>query len=209
VVRCVSAAAAYVSSLGIAIADQFGASVTYAKVDRRLIWRTGFGTSFVSLSGSNKWSPLISVSFYFGNRYEIVTKIEKLTGASKRQRSAGHIVQYSLNAHQMNGLTFSCDHTFRINIQDPPADIAAAVADAIRQIACPFWNRYPTVRSARDALLSSDGWCFKAGVPFWRDLLYLDAALGEFEHYERWLSQLDPFYVPHASAELAKVRSVM
>jgi hypothetical protein len=36
----------------------------------------------------------------------------------------------------------------------------------------------------------------------WHDLLYLDAALGELDHYESWLSKLDPFYVPHASAEL-------
>jgi hypothetical protein len=204
-----SAAAAYVSSLGIAVAGQFGARVTFSKVDKRLVWRTAFGSTFVSLSGSNKWSPLISVSFYFGNRYEEATRIEKLIGQSKRQQRAGHIIQYSLNAHLMKGLTFSSDHTFKINIQRPPADMATAVADAIRQIAVPFWNRYPTVRSARDALLSRDEWCFKAGGPFWHDLLYLDAALGELEHYESWLSQLESFYVPYASAELAKVKDVV
>jgi len=204
-----SAAAAYISALGIAVADQFGASVTFSKVDKRLVWPSAFGSTFVSLSGSNKWSPLISVSFYFGNRYEEATKIEQLIGQSKRQRRAGHIIQYSLNAHLMKGLAFSSDHTFEINIKRPPAHMASAVADAIRQIAGPFWNRYPTVRSARDALLSRDEWCFKAGGPFWHDLLYLDAALGELEHYESWLSQLEPFYVPFASAELAKVKGVV
>jgi hypothetical protein len=204
-----SAAAEYVSALGIAVADQFGGGVKFSKVGQRLVWPTAFGASFVSLSGSNKWSPLISVSFYFGNRYEDATRVEKRIGVSKSRQRAGHILQYSSNAHLMKGLTFSSDCTFEINIQSPPVDIASVLADAIRQIAVPFWNRYPTVRSARDALLSRDEWCFKAGGPSWHDLLYLDAALGELEHYEAWLGQLESFYVPYASAELAKVKSVM
>jgi hypothetical protein len=201
-----SAASAYVSTIGMAIAGQFGESVKFSKTDNRLVWPTAFGSSFVSLSGSNKWSPLISISFYFGNRYEAATTIEKRAGISKRQQSAGHIIQCSLNANQMKGLIFNCNHTFEINIQSPAPDIASSIADAIRQIAFPFWDRYPTARSARDALLTVDGWSVKAGGPFWRDLLYLDAALGELEHYEAWLSQLDPFYVPYAAAELAKIK---
>jgi len=204
-----SAASDYVANLGAEVAGTFGAEVTYLRARRLLVWQTSFVGSFVSLDGSNKWSPLISVSFYFGNRYEEATRIEKLIGQSKRQQRAGHIIQYSLNAHLMKGLTFSSDCTFKINIQTPPADIASAIADAIRQIAVPFWERYPTVRSARDALLSRDEWCFKAGGPFWHDLLYLDAALGDLEHYESWLSQLESFYVPYASAELAKVKGVV
>jgi len=204
-----SAAAEYVSALGVAIADQFGAAVTFSKVSKRLVWSTAFGGSFVSLSGSNKFSPYISVAFYFGNRYEDATRIEKLIGLPKRHQSAGHILQYSLNARMMKGLTFSSNDSFDIDIRRPPTDSASAIADAIRQIAFPFWDRYPTVRSARDALLSPDEWCFKAGGPFWESLLYLDAALGELEHYESWLTQLEPFYVPHASAKLAEVKSVV
>ncbi len=201
-----SAAAKFVSTLGAAVAEQFGAVATFSKVGQSLAWHTAFGGSFVSLSGSNKFSPLISVGFYFGNRYEDATRIEKLIGRSKSQRRAGHILQYSLNAHLMKGLTFSSGYTFDIDLRSPPAHIASDLADAIRQIAVPFWNRYPTVRSARDALLSSDEWCFKAGGALWHDLLYLDAALGELRHYESWLTQLEPFYVPYASAELAKVK---
>ena len=204
-----SAAAEYVSALGVAIADQFGAAVTFSKVSKRLVWGAAFGGSFVSLSGSNKFSPYISVAFYFGNRYEDATRIEKLIGVPKQHRRAGHIHQYSLNARNMKGLTFTSDYTFDIDIRRPPTNSASAVADAIRQIAFPFWDRYPTVRSARDALLSDDEWCFRAGGPFWEDLLYLDAALGELEHYESWLTQLDPFYVPHAFAKLAEVRSAV
>ena len=92
-----SAAAEYVSALGVAIADQFGAAVTFSKVSKRLVWSTAFGASFVSLSGSNKFSPYISVAFYFGNRYEDATRIEKLIGLPKRHQSAGHILQYSLD----------------------------------------------------------------------------------------------------------------
>jgi hypothetical protein len=204
-----SAAAEYVSALGVAIADQFGAAVTFSKANQRLVWSTAFGGSFVSLSGSNKFSPYISVSFYFGNRYEDATRVEKLIGLAKRYHSAGHILQYSLNAHMMKGLAFSSDYTFDIDIRRPPTNLASAIADAIRQIAFPFWDRYPTVRLARDALLSPGEWCFQAGGPFWESLLYLDAALGELEHYESWLMQLDPFYVPHASAKLAEVKRVV
>lgn len=204
-----SAAAEYVSALGVAIADQFGAAVTFSKVNKLLVWSTGFGGSFVSLAGSNKFSPSISVAFYFGNRYEDATRIEKLIGVPKKHLSAGHISQYSLNARSMKGLTFSTGYNFDIDIRRPPADLASRIADAIRQIAFPFWDRYPTVRSARDALLSADEWCFQAGGPFWQNLLYLDAALGELEHYESWLKQLDPFYVPYATAKLAEVRSVV
>ncbi len=109
----------------------------------------------------------------------------------------------------MKGLTFSTEYTFKINIQKPPADIDPPSPMQFAKSRFRFWNRYPTVRSARDALLSRDEWCFKAGGPFWHDLLYLDAALGELEHYESWVSQLEPFYVPYASAELAKVRGIV
>jgi hypothetical protein len=203
-----SPAAKYVSDLGVAVADQFGPSVTFSKVRKCLTWPTTYGDNFVALSGSNRCSPLISVDFYFGNRYDAATRVEKLLGRSKNEQRIGHIIQYSLNARLMEGLTFGSARTFEINIRNPPSNIASSVADAIRQIAFPFWNRYPTVRSARDALLSRDEWCFHAGGPFWHDLLYLDAALGEFEHYESWLAQLEPFYVPYASAEFSKVRDI-
>ena len=204
-----SAAAEYVSTLGAAVADEFGAGVAFSKASKCLIWPTVFGGSYVRLSGSNKWSPLISVSFYFGNRYEGATTIERLINLPKRQQRAGHIHQYSLNAHLMHGLAFSSDYTFQIDIRRPPVDIACTVADAIRQIAVPFWNRYPTVRSARDALLSRDEWCFQADGAFWHDLLYLDAALGELEHFESWLARLEASYMPNASAELVKVKEAM
>jgi hypothetical protein len=201
-----SAASDFVANLGAEVAGTFGADVEYFRAPRLLVWHTSFGGSFVSLDGSNKWSPYITVSFYFGNRYEDATKIERAIGTIKRQQRPGHILQYSVNAHLMKGLAFSSDFTWRINIHKPPTNLASSIADAIRQIAFPFWNRYPTVRSARDALVSEDTWCFHAGGSLWHDLLYLDAALDELEHYHSWLAQLDPFYVPYASAELLKVQ---
>lgn len=204
-----SAASNFCARLGADVAAEFENEVTYRKSTRRLTWNTFFGSHSITISGSNKWSPMINVAFYFGNRYEEATNIERLLGKRRGELRSAHIMNYSLNAGLMKELSFDRASSWSINIEAPAASLASEIAEAVRQIAFPFWHRYPTVRSARDAMLSGDSWCFQAGGPFWLDLLYLDAALGELDHYESWMANLDAFYVPHASAQLALVRQAL
>jgi hypothetical protein len=39
-------------------------------------------------------------------------------------------------------------------------------------------------------------------------MLYMDAALGELDHFEQWVKVLPEFYRQQAEAELARVRLV-
>lgn len=204
-----SAASQFCARLGADVAANFSGEVTYRKSAQRLTWTTSFGSHSIAISGSNKWSPMISVAFYFGNRYEEASSIERLLGKRGSELRPSHIHNYSHNACHMDGLTFDCATSWSVDIQSPPSSLANEIADAIRQIAFPFWHRYPTMRSAREGMLSGDTWCFQAGGPIWLDLLYLDAALGELDHYEAWVGTLDAFYVPHASAELERVRRAL
>jgi hypothetical protein len=146
------------------------------------------------------------MAFYFGNRFEAVSRIERLAGTKRRD---GQIHQYSLNVRQMQGLAYTCKNRWEVDINNPPNDLEREIADAIRQIAVPFWNRYPTMQSARDALVSGDSWCVRAFGPLWHDLLYLDAALGELDHFEDWLDGQDVLYRSQAAEHLQRVRTAL
>jgi hypothetical protein len=53
------------------------------------------------VSGSTRWSPLISVSFYFGRSFDRVREVEKDLGEAGLPY---HIAQYSPNLGHMKGI---------------------------------------------------------------------------------------------------------
>ncbi len=198
-----SAASQFVKDLGARVATEFGGDVEYKKSKLLLQWSGPFAGCYVQFSGANKWSPHISLAFYFGRRFPEASAIAKRFGDS----DAGQIWQYSLNVNHMKGLGGSPTGRWEIDITKPPTGLEAEIAKSIRQVAIPFWQRYPTARSARDALAEKDPWCIWAGGPFFRSLLYLDAALGDLNHFEAWMPQLELFYRNQASDELQRVRA--
>ena len=201
-----SAASDFVKRLGAQIAAEFGDDVTYKKSQQLLEWSTSGGGYYVQLAGSNKWSPYISVAFYFGRSFDEASAIERRV---EKSRSQGQIHQYSVNVKHMKGLVTARKSTWEIDIGNPPRGIAKDIADSIREIAMPFWMRYPTARAARDALAARDPWCFWAVGPMFSGLLYLDAALGDLKHFEEWMEGQEPFYRRQQNDKLQRVRAAL
>ncbi len=100
-----------------------------------------------------------------------------------------HIQQYSLNARSFKGLNYKEKCAWDININHPPTAIADEIAAAIHSIAEPFFSRFTTITIARDAIAENDSWCF-GGKTFWRQLLLLDLALDDLEHFNHWAKRL-------------------
>ena len=117
------------------------------------------------------------------------------------------IQQYSHNVKSMKGLNYDGKGTWDINIENPPKNIAEAVASAIKGMAFPFFDRFSKLSDARDALASDDSWCFSPRGSFYHMIFKLDAALSDIPHFERWSECLDSFCLEQAKADVEKFKA--
>lgn len=199
-----SAADAYKKQLGQEISDLFGGEFKFYKSKLELRRKRADGFDVIVLSGSNKWSPYIDVSFYFGRNFDAARKIEKALGSYPMPYQ---IQQYSPNVRAMKGLEYSGDGTWEVNIEEPPSDLAQTIKKAIEKIAFPFFDRFSTLKSAQIALGSDDSWCFSPKGPFFHMIFKVDAALNEIDHFKKWSECLDSLYQEQASEDLAKLEA--
>jgi hypothetical protein len=99
----IKTAANFQQELGTQIARLLGKSYTFYKSRRELRAKTPDGHNVIILSGSNKYSPHISISFYFGRNFAAAKEIEKLLG---NHQFYYHIQQYSPNRNSLKDLPY-------------------------------------------------------------------------------------------------------
>jgi hypothetical protein len=194
-----SASSVFQYHLGEQLAEVLGEGWKHYKSRNEVRAQADGGDKVIILSGSNKYSPHVEVAFYFGCRYAAASKIEKLLGGHQFHY---HIQQYSHNRCAFAELPFAGPSTWSVNIESPPLGLASELADAIRGIAFPFFERFASMRAARDALAADDPWCF-GGTAFWPQLLLLDLALGDVAHFKDWARDLDAFSLGQAQERIA------
>jgi hypothetical protein len=199
----VSAADNYKKQLGQEVADLFGGEFKFYKSKLELKRKRAEGFDVIVLSGSNKWSPYIDVSFYFGRNYDAARKVEKALGSYTMPYQ---IQQYSPNVGSMKGVGYRGDGTWEVNIDEPPKDLALTIKKAIEEIAFPFFERFSTLKAAQSALESDDSWCFSPKGPFYHMIFTVDAALNDIEHFKEWSQCLDEFYKNQAFEDIAKLQ---
>ena len=156
------------------------------------------------LSGSNKYSPYISVAFYCGKNYAPVAALEKAIGT---HRAYYHIQQYSTNRRAMKGLEYDGPFTWDVDTNSPPSTLVNEMHRAIKGVAYPFYDRFADIVVARDAIANDDPWCF-GGKAFWHHLIKLDAVLGDLDHFKHWARDLDSLRLNRANEMLAQIESV-
>lgn len=108
----------------------------------------------------------------------------------------------------MQGLDFQGTGKHLWSVRVDQEVIAAQVLEmitAIEQVAFPFFDRFNTMVSARDALVNNDTWCF-GGPSCWDRILLLDLAMGEPDHFDTWLPSLKEPYKSQAIALREKSR---
>lgn len=198
-----STANSFKQELGAELARALGPSFRFYKSRRELRRETDHGHESVVLAGSNKWSPLISVSFYFGVCFSAAAKIEKLL--QSKPLAYYHIHQYSLNVRHMAGLGYEGPCTFEVDLTAPSPGLREDLARAVTGMAFPFFERFRDMRVARDALVAND-WCL-GGRTSWRHVLLLDAALHDLAHFRDWTKQtLTEFELQQARPLLQRLR---
>ena len=195
-----SSAATFQQALGAQIAGLLGGPYKFYKSRLELRAQVPDGHNVIILSGANKYSPHISVSFYFGRNFAAAKEIEQLLG---KHQFYYHIQQYSPNRNVLKGLPYTGPYTWSVDIEKPPATLPSEIVEAIHGIADPFFDRFSTMTKARDAIAADDPWCF-GGRTFWSQLLLLDLALGDLQHFERWAKSLDEFNRAQAEETIAK-----
>lgn len=163
------------------------------------------GADVIRLAGSAKWSPLISVNFYFGRSFDEAERVEKALGEPVR---GCHIDQYSLNLGLMAGVEYAGPSSWDVDLRSPSRGLVRELKAAIEGMAFPFFERFRDPRAARDAIASNDSWCF-GGPLSWRSLFFLDAALDDLGHFKSWSARLQPFDAAQAAEIVAKFERVV
>jgi hypothetical protein len=199
-----SAAEKYNVQLGEALAKELGSSFKFYRSRRELRRNSNEGHDSVILSGSNKFSPHISVSFYFGVNFAKARLVEKEIFGDANP-AYYHIHQYSLNRNHMIGLDYKGPFTWDINIQNPP-NILDEVKKAIEGMALPFFERFANLRDARNAKVKNDSWCLGGDI-FWHHILAMDMALGDMAHFIEWKKTIKPFYAEQADKKIMELKS--
>ena len=185
--------------LGAALAGALGGQYRFFKSRLELRADAPDGHNVVILAGSTKYSPHITVDFYFGRNFAKAKQVEKLL---RGHQSYYHIQQFSPNRTHMKGLEYSGPYTWSVDINNPPKTLVSELAGAVGGLAVPFFKRFSDIRTARDAIAADDPWCF-GGKPFWRQLLLLDMAINDWEHFEDWRANLDGLAQRQASEMIA------
>ena len=198
-------ATAFLQQLGAEIAKGLGAEYKFFKSTLELRAPTPGGHNVLVLSGSNKYSPHISISFYFGKNFAAAKKVEKIFGS---HRFYYHITQYSSGRQPLYAATYKGPDNWQVDITAPPANLAAEIVEAIRGMANPFFERFNTIQAARDAIAAYDPECF-GGSLFWRQLLLLDLAMNDLLHFEQWSKTLGVFEREQAAKEIIQYRTAI
>jgi len=190
--------------LGLDLSEALGAQYRFFKSRLELRADAPDGHNVVILAGSTKYSPHISVDFYFGRNFAEAKRVEKRLGDHQFYY---HIQQFSPNRRHMKGLEYSGPFTWSVDVNNPPRALASELAEAVRGMAVPFFERFSNIRTARDAIADDDPWCF-GGKAYWRQLLLLDMAMNDLQHFERWRANLHELYQRQASEMIALFKGV-
>ena len=182
-----SEAARFQQALGMEVAQRLGPRYAFLKSRRELLAEVPDGHHVIILSGSNKYSPLVEVAFYFGKRFAAARKIEKELAIYS---FPCHVQQYSPNFALRGFGSYRGPCTWSVDIRDPPPSLTSELVGAIRGLSDPFLERYGTMVAARDAIAANDRDVF-GGPMFWGQLLRLDLALNDLSHFEQWAGRLD------------------
>ena len=201
-----SAAAKYRNELGAAVTEKLGADFKFLKSRQEIRRKTQEGHDSIVLSGSSKFSPYISISFYFGVNFAKASAIEAkfLKGS---EAACYHIHQYSLNRNHMAGLDYGGPFTWEINLHDPK-DIVQELKAAIESMAFPFFERFSNLKVARDAKVGNDSWCLGGDI-FWHHILVMDMALDDMAHFNEWKKTIKPFYAQQADVRILEIASAL
>ena len=187
--------------LGADISCILGESFKYRRSRLEFSRPVAEGHDVVILSVSGKYSPFVNVAFYFGKNFCRVKEIEKSIGD---YQFPYHVQQYSPYRQPLFAATYNGPDNWSINLQDAPKHLAEHVANAIHGMALPFFNQFQDIATARDAVAGNSPHCFN-GPMFWRQLLLLDASLGDLDHFRAWATCLDDWTRDQAELELLKV----
>lgn len=198
-------AAEFQKRVGAEVAERLGPHCTFRKSTRQIQWEAPAGRNVVIIAGFTKFSPEIELAFYFGVNYAAAHAIERKLGSVPFYC---HIQQYSFSRESFNSLPFKGPATWSVDIRNPPERLAQDVVDAIHGLAEPFFSRFETMVTARDAIAADDPWCF-GGPGSWRQLLLLDLALRELDHFREWMKCLGDFETGQAEEEIAAASAVL
>jgi hypothetical protein len=191
--------------LGLELQDLFNGTFKFHRSKLELRRKFEGGYDVIIIDSASKWSPYISIAFYFGKNFDAVRSVEKKYGL---QPSFYHIQQYSMNAMKIPDLNYSGSVFWSVDITNPPSDLAEELMVAIESIAYPFFDRFCDLKQSRDAMIEYNPWCFDARCASWLSLLKIDMALNDLEHFRDWSNCLDPFFLEQANKKIEEWSSI-
>jgi hypothetical protein len=188
----------------VALAKVLGDDFVVNKSRHEISRPTEYGRDVIILGGSGKYSPMVSVGFHFGISFACARELERRVDPSAIA-PCYDIFQYSLNRKSMRWLWYFGPSSWSFDLNAPSGRLVDQLARAVKRMAYPFFNRFGSVRAARDAICEDHSWCLGGTSSDWRRVLILDACLGELEHFRTWSESLSEFARKQSQDYLATV----
>src|SRR3989442_3608497 len=150
-------------SIGAELVDALNGQYKFFKSRVELRADASDGHNVIVLAGATKYSPYISVDFYFGRNFASAKQIERRLG---EHQFYYHIHQYSPNRKAMKGLDYSGPYTWSVDINNPPKTLVTELAGAIQGMAVPFFLRFAGIYTSPPTHAPHDWWGFGRGNLF-------------------------------------------
>ena len=167
----------FLIEFGEELASELGGDFRLHKTHLELKRPCGEAYDVIAFHGSNKYSPRVHLDFLVGKYYREVDVVRKAMGEG---RFPCHVTQ---RGESTRG-------GWSVDIEDPPPGLVEEVANCLRQSTETFFRSFASMRHARDALANGSKLC-AGGSMAWRQVLMLDLALNELDHFQGWRRVLD------------------
>ncbi len=198
-----SSARNFRQQLGQELAEVLGGEFRFLRSKLLFQRERDGGQDEIVLQGASRNSPYISVSFDFGRRFDRVAELERRLGIDSK--GFDHVAGNSLNAPGMKGLNYPVAAEWPVNLNLPAPTTTASVLAGFEKVAFPFFERFTRLQDARDGVARRDSWILD-GHFTWRNLLLMDAVLGDLNHFRDWSARrLRDSQAEQAAALLAQL----
>jgi hypothetical protein len=140
--------------------------------------------------------PDVEVDLIVGRAFSSVAAVHKKLGV------AGTICQIQQSGANLSQLLQRTESTRWRFTGEPPEEVITTIAQSVRELGSPFFERFGDLQNCRDAVATSDAWC-SGGHVRWANVLAMDLALNDYAHFRQWSKSLQPLVREQANS-LAK-----
>ena len=164
------------------VARHLGSGYSARKKDWSIGRQRNGRREHICIGVDGKWSPMVRIELFAGIVFPEVSEIQRRAGFVQQTH---HIHVSSSNASHLRGFLYEGEAEWTVNASSAIPDVLVdEVAVSAIQLGKGLFSRFRDIRDVRNAIAANDPWITASN---WEDVLALDLALDEFDHFYQWV----------------------